>query len=116
MKEHYASKDIALQRDNYICQKCGKPALTVAHRIAKSKANKLFIFKYIYEKKQEFTSHANVNKMIHHQFNLVTACNGNCNDSYNIGMNPEKSKKLIELIWSMGNENLSVKEIEEFLK
>jgi 5-methylcytosine-specific restriction endonuclease McrA len=116
MKEYYASKDIALQRDNYICQKCGKPALTVAHRICKSKANKYFIMRYLYSEKKELITYIGVNRYIHHPYNLVTACNGNCNDSYNIGMKPGKSKKLIELIWSMVNENLSVKEIEECLK
>lgn len=116
MKEYYASKDIALQRDNYICQKCGKPALTVAHRIARTKSNIKHVQRLYYELFKEIITLKYAEEIINHQFNLVTDCNGNCNDSYNIGFKEELFRKLLILIHSMKCENLSVKEIEEFLK
>jgi hypothetical protein len=111
--EFYRSKEIALQRDNFQCQRCGKPCQTVAHRICKSKSNKYFIMRYLYSEKKELVTYIGVDRYIHHQFNLVTACTGNCNDSYNIGNKPVYVKRLVDLIYSQANENLSVKEIED---
>ena len=75
------------QRDDYICQNCGKYLLSgvpqMAHLIAKSKAN---LKKYGAE-------------IIHHPFNLASVCCVEpCNSAMNIGNNPEAVRELVERI------------------
>ena len=67
--------------DNYTCQSCGKPAKQMAHRIANTKTNRK-----VYGNK------------IDHNENLVSVCCLDCNGTYNIGNNPVKSAKLINII------------------
>ena len=80
-------------RDNYTCQKCGKPATEIAHRIANTKSNALTCSKNV----------------INHPFNLVASCQ-KCNDYFNIGNKPEIAKRLVELTktnlhkWTMASE------------
>lgn len=68
----------------------GSRATEMAHRISNSKVNKKIYGEDI----------------INHNFNLVP-CNHNDNDSFNIGMNLEKSRRLVELIKTRGNERLT---------
>ena len=81
--------------DNYVCQKCYKPAIQMAHRIAKTKVN----YK-IYGK-----------DIIDHNFNLCSVCSLDCNDSFNIGNKLKKCKNLVKLIKTRGCEKLTNKEI-----
>jgi hypothetical protein len=67
--------------DAWSCQKCGRPATQMAHRIANTKTNRK-----IYGNK------------IDHNENLVSVCSLDCNSTYNIGNNPVKSAKLIAII------------------
>jgi len=63
----------------FACVQCGAPAIFLAHRIAKTKAN---IRKYGQD-------------VIHHRYNLLPVCSNNgCNDACNIGNNPMASEKL----------------------
>lgn len=76
------------QRDNWICQSCGKSIYVhgtpqVAHRICKSKVH---LKKYGPE-------------IIHHSLNMVSVCSiGKCNDKWNVGNNPVEREKLIDEI------------------
>lgn len=76
-------KQIILERDNFMCQNCGRPAVYLAHRIAQTGFN---IKKYGED-------------IIHNRLNLVSVCDDpRCNDVYNIGFNSGKCKKLVEFI------------------
>ena len=67
----------------YACVNCGAPAIFLAHRIAKTKAN---IRKYGQD-------------VIHHRYNLVPVCSDQgCNDAFNIGNNPVEAEKLVARI------------------
>lgn len=113
-KELLEQKEITLQRDNFICQKCQTPnTFTVAHKISKSIANKKIVIRLYYEMFRERITMKKATDILNHNFNLITACNGNCNDSYNCGNNPSMFRNIILLIHSMGHENLSLQEIEE---
>jgi len=73
------------ERDEWICQNCGKPINLgipqVAHRI--SKGNVKFYGKAI----------------IHHPLNLVSVCcNEPCNSAFNIDKRPEEVRELIKRI------------------
>ena len=90
-------------RENFICGYCGKyigHSGCVADRISQSKNNR--------------KKHGS--DIIDHPYNKVYTCITNkCNDKYNIGNNPNKANKLIELIIKNGNDNLSAKEITKII-
>ena len=70
-------------RDGFVCQRCGDPAVYLAHRIAQTKSN---IKKY-------------GEAVIHHEDNLVSVCfDPVCNDSFNIGGKPVEAGMLSEKI------------------
>lgn len=85
-------------RDFFICQRCGsigQDKLTLAHRIKSGVGSEEYLIKYfdaIYnislQKKQ-------ARDILDHEFNLVTACSGNCNDSFNIFFKPNEMNGLI---------------------
>ena len=63
-------KERILQKAGYQCRSCGKPAVSLAHRIAQTKSN---LKKYGKE-------------IIHHEYNLAAVCERQaCNDAFNIG-------------------------------
>lgn len=63
----------------FACIKCGAPAIFLAHRIAKTKAN---LRKYGQE-------------VIHHRYNLLPVCsNSGCNSAQNLGNRPMEADKL----------------------
>jgi hypothetical protein len=85
-------KKMIFAKNNYTCQKCGQPAIFLAHRISKSRMN---IEKYGKE-------------IIHAENNLVPVCEKQkCNDSFNIGFNQGKIEKLLKIIF----ENLPCEEV-----
>lgn len=88
--------------DNVICQyvDCWEKATQIAHRIAQTKVN---IKKYGWE-------------VIHHNFNLVSVCCLAHNDSFNIAYKYERSRKLIELIKTRGEEYLQTIIINHYLE
>ena len=73
---------IAYIRDDYTCQKCGKPATQIAHRINQSKVN---IKKY-------------GEKIINNHNNLVSVCSLYCNGSYNIGFRSNRNSIMLPRI------------------
>jgi hypothetical protein len=92
--EAYEKKKRIYQERGYSCEVCDKlislAESQLAHRIAKSKPN---LKKYGPE-------------IIHHPKNLVLTCSdnfGRCNDSVNIGQNPEEIKKLLKEIKNEDN-------------
>lgn len=91
--------EIRYEIDQGQCKVCGLYRRTIAHRIAKTKGN---IKKYGWY-------------IIYHNFNLVIACNGDHNDSFNIGFKPKICERLIFLIKTQGNEKLTNKEITRYL-
>lgn len=77
------TKRYCLVRDNYRCQRCGAPAVHLAHKIAQTKAN---IKKFGKE-------------VIHHPLNLVSVCtNSGCNDWFNIGFKTIEAHSLARRI------------------
>lgn len=86
--------------DGEVCQKCGKPAECIAHRIARTKVNYKIYGKYI----------------IDHNINLTPSCLKD-NSYFNIGMNPNKCNKLVNLIkrYYSNYTFLDCKEIERIL-
>ena len=83
--------------DGRICQRCGKPATQIAHRIANTKVNR----KYWGE-------------LIDNCVNLVPVCNLECNASYNIGMKPIKCNRLQEL--AEKDKNYTSKSITKYIE
>lgn len=73
--------NIRYELDKRQCQKCGKAAKQMAHRIANTKTNRK-----VY------------GNIIDHNENLVSVCSLDCNGTFNIGNNPVKSAKLIAII------------------
>lgn len=68
---------------NYSCVRCGRPALFLAHRIAKSDTN---IKKY-------------GSSIINHEKNMLPVCaNQRCNDASNIGGRPVEVEELVKEI------------------
>jgi hypothetical protein len=86
------------EAEYYLCY-CGKKASQIAHRICSSKTN----YK-VYGK-----------EIIDHWFNLVPVCDLFHNDLVNIGNKIGTSKKLVQLIKSRGGDNLTVREVDEYL-
>ena len=83
MTEYYRQqRHLRLTIDCGICCRCGKKANQTAHRIARTKQA---VLKLSLE-------------VIDHNINLVPVCCLECNDSFNIGNDPGKVKKLVELI------------------
>ena len=82
--------------DGYVCQRCGKPATEIAHRINQNKTN---IKKY-------------GEVIIHHNFNLVSSCQ-KCNSYFSISNKPIKIELLIRLI--CGGGIFTTKEINDIL-
>ena len=78
----YDKRMAIFERDGWECQRCGKPATHLAHRIAQTKSNIA-----------KFGKHR-----IHHPYNIVSVCGLACNASYNIGNKPIKSMLLIDAI------------------
>jgi len=103
-KKNKNIKEIIRNRDNGCCKKCGKYRWTdgcIAHRIADTKVNRK-----VYG-----------NHIIDHPYNKLWACILNkCNDRWNIGNNPEKCKKLVNLIFTCSGLRMSVEEINEMLE
>jgi hypothetical protein len=87
--------EIRYQLDNWICKGCYEKATQIAHRIAQSKVNRK---KY-------------GNEIIDHNINLVSSCQ-ECNDSFNIGMNPGKTERLVEFIKENKDKLITSREIQ----
>ena len=69
--------------DGRICCRCGKKAKWTAHRIANTETN---VMLYSWQ-------------VVDHNINIVPVCdNTECNSSYNIGFDENKSRELYELI------------------
>lgn len=99
------SMEKVYDRYNNTCQKCGKIGnifsgyLSVAHRIAQNQTSEKHIRNYIFNKYSYELRKKDIDKIIHHKYNTVLACKGNCNDSFNIFYNPLKRDNLIEKIY-----------------
>ena len=84
-------------RDNWTCKKCGNPSTQIAHRIAKGKVNRMAIKRYIRENYTKVINKGDIDKIIHHGFNVLATCD-TCNSSFNIGNNDIARENLIEKI------------------
>lgn len=104
MTKHKEIKIKIAERDNFCCQKCGKYLGfngCLADRISQSKMNR-----------KKFGNH-----IIDHPFNKVYTCITNeCNDSFNIGMNPMKSERLRKFIFTSGTVDVDSKTITEWIE
>jgi hypothetical protein len=101
-KKHNKLKLFIAERDKFTCQVCGKYlglSGCIADRISQSKVNR-----------KKFG-----NEIIDNPLNKVYTCISVCNDSFNLGYNPYKTKKLIDLILN-NNNNLSAKDIIIYLE
>lgn len=82
------NRDEIYYRDNYCCQyhNCpvmGASRIELAHRIAKTEANRDYIRRRIDLWLCQSLKAADIDKIIHHRFNLVTSCRAH-NDYFNI--------------------------------
>lgn len=90
---------IRYEIENYLCYKSGKRAMNMAHRIANTKVNRKLY-----------------GNRIDHNFNLCPASSLEENDLFNIGNNPGKVRRLIELIDTRGNERLTAEYISNYIE
>lgn len=113
----YAEKKIKIFNRYYgKCYRCGKQAVFLAHRIAKTKNNKWMMGEFICRYLSYELSEKNVKKYgeigIHHELNLLPVCmHPACNDAANIGFKTEQAKKLMEQIandiaWAITQEEI----------
>ena len=97
-------KEYVRSRDNGICQNCGTYCWengNIAHRISQSKHNIKVYGKDI----------------IDHPLNKLWTCfSFTCNDSFNIGNNPGKSKFLMSIILDNNYYNWTIEEINKMLE
>jgi 5-methylcytosine-specific restriction endonuclease McrA len=85
-------------RDFFTCQRCGatgQEKLTLAHRIKSGVGSEEFLIKYFEAVYNISLQKKQARDILDHQFNLVTACSGRCNDSYNIFFKPNEMNELI---------------------
>ena len=79
----HEKRESIFARDGYLCKVCGKPIRNgmpqLAHRIAKTRANKA---KYS-------------DAIINHPLNLLSVCSLRCNSACNIGYNPAACVELV---------------------
>jgi len=98
MNEKIAEKKKEIfDKHGWRCERCGQQATDLAHRIAKSKANRKNIYNYCKKEYKLELKQFEIDKIIHHELNLACSCKA-CNDYFNIGNKPEKSKKLLQKI------------------
>ena len=74
--------------------------MSLAHRIKSGKGTEEYIRKYIIRKHNKYLTKRQIDEIIDSRLNLVTACRGKCNDSFNTFNNPEARDKLIDEIWN----------------
>ena len=72
--------------------------LSLAHRIKQGVQSEKFIYKYMIEHYNLDLSNKQIKQIIHHPENLVVACRGACNDSFNIFYKPVERNELLEKI------------------
>jgi hypothetical protein len=79
------------------CQKCERRGWQMAHRIGKGEDNQDMIRNMLREQGRE-VDNAVIELIVHHRWNIAWSCD-TCNDSFNIGNNPEAARALLERIW-----------------
>ena len=74
------------KRDSFTCQACGATDhhITMAHRIKQGEGSIKYIKKYAIMKFQRELTTDQIDMIINNPRNVVTACTGACNDSFNI--------------------------------
>lgn len=91
-------------RDAFMCQKCGKPAIQIAHKIRQgSKTIKNPVIKHI---NVDLLHIYNIDKsvnwiwenVIYNEDNLIASCQV-CNDSFNIWNKPVQAQELLDIIY-----------------
>jgi len=90
-------------RDFFTCQKCGATGhekLSMAHRIKSGKQSQNYIIQFIYDEYDVMINKKQADEILYNEKNLVTACRGNCNDSFNIFYKQEQRDFLIKKIWN----------------
>jgi len=89
-----------MARDNYTCMRCGKTGigLELAHRVKRGKGTAETLVKYFRQAYQKELSKKECEDIIDDDDNLVVACSGSCNSSYNIFFRPIEAVELIEKI------------------
>lgn len=98
--EIYETRRRVFNRDGWQCQYpgCTEPAQELAHRIANTKANRNYIKHKCLLWLNIDLSERQVDRIIHHPFNLVSVCKskmGAHNDYFNCGGSPQKTETLL---------------------
>lgn len=91
-------------RDFFSCQKCGGVEnLGIAHRIKSGKGTQKYIKNFMISKYNITLNMMQVNQIINDPLNLILACNGDCNDSFNIFNKPVQRDELLQkIIYKLG--------------
>ncbi len=93
------TRDRVYVRDSFLCQFFGchegsVNRLQMAHRLAKTQANRAWIKRTTHILLNVDLTEHQVDLIIHHDFNLVTSC-AKHNDYFNIGNKPNDRKVLL---------------------
>ena len=85
------------EKYDYRCQfpGCNKRSEQIAHRIAKTKSNKITIKNRLQE--LSLDKRIKVEDVLHHEFNVTASC-AKHNSSFNIGMKPVQVARLLTAI------------------
>lgn len=89
-------------RDMFTCRRCGnrkQSVLSMAHRIKSGKGSVNYIKKYMMNNFRFSITKQEVQTILYHADNLIVACRGNCNDSYNIFNQPVNRDRLMIAIF-----------------
>lgn len=91
-------RNAIFKRDKYTCQECGATDhhITMAHRIKQGEGTVKYIRKYAIMEFQLELTDDQIDLVINNPYNVVTACAGACNDSFNIFNDPVSRDSLLE--------------------
>ena len=97
-------RELVFARDFYVCQKCGNNEnLGIAHRIKQGHGTINYIKKFVMKKYNLTLKKYQILEIINDPLNLVVACNGACNDSFNIFNKPvQRDELIIKILYKLG--------------
>ena len=71
----------------------------MAHRIKSGKGSENYVISFIFHEYNETITKKEAKEILYDPENLITACRGNCNDSFNLFFKPLERDALIKKIY-----------------